>query len=202
MKSSDKGRNNNLFQLILKLTEHNLKIQEIKGNIFMLFKLLRSIAIAILVVSIAAISVQAQKQSKSEKDELALTALIKQMTEAQSKFDSAVLEKIYASDYVEVSPIGEVDPREKAIGFYKPQPNAPSNERPLVTTHEFQIRSYGNFAVVIARFTFTGQEGSEAAKRAAISFRATLACRKENGVWKIVSVQTTGIRPSRPQQAK
>lgn len=168
----------------------------------MSFKLLRNIAFAILVVSIAAISVQAQKQSKSEKDEQTLTALVKQMTEAQSKFDSAALEKIYASDYVEVSPIGEVDLRAKAIGFYKPQPNALNNEIPLVTTDEFQIRSYGNFAVVIVRFTFTGQEGSEAAKRPPISFRATLACRKENGVWKIASVQATGIRPPRPQQAK
>ena len=165
-------------------------------------KLLVQITGLILALAIFVFSVQAQNQSKQNKDERNLTALVKQMAEAQSKFDTATLEKIYASDYIEVSPIGEVDPRAKAINFYKPAVKAnSSNASPTVTTDEFTIRTYGNFAIVIARFAFA-QAGIEPSPRPPVSFRATLTCRKEKGAWKIASVQVTGIRPPRPQPTK
>lgn len=165
-------------------------------------KLLSRGIASMLTLLVVVVSIEAQSQSKQSKTERDLTALVKQMAEAQSKFDFATLEKIYASDYIEVSPIGEVDPRERAIGFYKPEANANrSGTNPTVTTDEFQIRSYGDFAIVIARFTFA-QTGNEISARPLISFRATVACRKEKGAWKIASVQTTGIRLPRPQQAK
>ena len=168
----------------------------------MKIKFFGRIAAVVVAVVIIASSVSAQSNVKQSKDEQMLTALVKRMTEAQSKFDPTTLEKIYASDYIEVSPIGEVDPREKAIGFYKPQPDMPANAAPIVTTDEFQIRSYKDFALVIAKFTFTAQAGSEMAKRPPVSFRATVACRKEKGAWKIASVQATGIRPPLSPQAK
>lgn len=66
-----------------------------------------------------------------------------------------------------------------------------------VTTDEFLIRTYGNFAVVIARVTYA-PGGTAPATRPPFSVRATLVCRKEKGVWKIASTQYTGIRPPRP----
>lgn len=139
-----------------------------------------SLILALLVV---VISVGALNQSKQNKDEQALRALIKQMTAAQSRFDPATLEKIYASDYIEVSPIGDVDPREKAIGFYKPEANANKSEAsPAVAVDEYQLRSYGNFAIVIARFTFAQTENQTPA-RPPVGFRVTLTCRKEKGAW-------------------
>ena len=70
-----------------------------------------------------------------------------------------------------------------------------------VTTDEFSIRTYDNFAIVIARITFT-QTASEPSARPPFSLRVTLVCRKDKGTWKISSAQYTGIRPPRPQPAK
>ena len=163
-------------------------------------KSFRYIVTSIVAVLAVVLSVEAQHQPS--KDEQALTALVKQMTDAQSKFDPITLETIYASDFIEISPIGEVDPREKTIGFYRPEANPDRDKvKTTVTTDEFLIRTYGNFAVVIARITFA-QAGSEPSARPPFSVRATIVCRKESGAWKISSAQYTGIRPPRPQQAK
>lgn len=160
------------------------------------------IVAAIVAVLAVGLSVEAQNQPRPGKDEQALTALVRQMTDAQSKFDSITLERIYASDFIEISPIGEVDPREKTIGFYKPEANPDRDKaKPTLTTDEFLIRTYDNFAVVITRITFA-QAGNEPPARPPFSIRATLVCRKEKGAWKISSAQYTGIRPPRPQPAK
>jgi ketosteroid isomerase-like protein len=157
---------------------------------------------SVLVLLTIASSASAQSQPKQSKNHQALTALVKQMTEAQSKFDPATLEKIYAADFVEVSPIGEVDAREKTIGFYKPEANPDRDKmKATITTDEFSIRTYDNFAIVIARVTFA-QVGSETPARPPFSMRVTLLCRKEKGSWKINSAQYTGIRPPRPQPIK
>lgn len=159
-------------------------------------------AAAFLVLLIGAIGIQAQSKGKQNSDEQTLTNLVRQMTDAQSKFDPATLEKIYASDFIEISPIGEVDPREKAIGFYQPEANPDRDKAPpAVTTDEFLIRTYDNFAVVITRMTFA-PAGNGPSARPTFSMRATLVCRKEKGAWKISSAQYTGIRPPRPQPAK
>lgn len=160
------------------------------------------IAAAVLALMITVLPVEAQNQQRPSKDERALTALVRQMTDAQSKFDSTALDRIYTSDFIEISPIGEVDTREETIGFYKPEANPDrAKVSPIVTTDEFSVRTYDDFAVVIARITFT-QAGTEPSARPPFSIRATLVCRKEKGAWKIGSAQYTGIRPPRPQQAK
>lgn len=140
----------------------------------------------------------APQQPKQNKESQELTALVKRMTEAQSKFDPSTLDQIYTSDFIEISPVGEVDPREKTIGFYKPEANPQRDKMSVnVTTDEFLIRRYGNFAVVIARITYAPGESAPSA-RPPFSIRATLVCRKEKGVWKIASSQYTAIRPPRP----
>jgi uncharacterized protein (TIGR02246 family) len=154
------------------------------------------------VLLISTTAVRTQSKIKKSTDEQALVHLVKQMADAQAKFDSESLEKIYASDYIEISPIGEVDTREKAIGFYKLEAKADrSAASPTVSTDEFQVRQYGNIAIVIARFTFTAAE-NVTPSRPPIGFRLTLVCRKKKGAWKIASVQATGIRLPRSATGK
>lgn len=161
----------------------------------------RSISL-LLVILCGVGSATAQTKAKQNGDAQDLIALIKQAVDAQANFDAAVLEKLYASDYLEVSPVGEVDPREEAIGFYKAQTSIGGNQtKAVVAADEFSSRFYGNVAVVVSRLTFS-QEGTTTPQRPPISFRATYVCRKENGRWKISSLQVTGIRPPRPQQPK
>ena len=149
---------------------------------------------AFLVLLIVVADIPAQNRSNQNSDEQALSDLVRQMATAQTNFDPATLNKIYASDYIEVSPIGEVDAREKAIGFYKIEANSDGDKmKMVVTADEFSIRLYKDFAVVIARLTFA-QTGSATPARPPVSFRTTIVCRKEKGAWKIGSVQATGIR--------
>lgn len=126
------------------------------------------------------------------------------MIDAQINYDTATLSKIYASDYVEISPVGEYDPREKAIDFYKPEatPNRDKIKR-VVEADDFTIRNYGKFAVITARVTASRTVEGQPQQRPPVSFRTTFVCRKEKGDWKIASVQYTGMRPPvTPQGAK
>lgn len=140
-------------------------------------------------------SVSAFAQSK---DDEALKALVKEFTGAQQNYQPEVLDKILTTDYIEISPVGEFDPREKVLGFYKPELKPPADKMTATTdVSDFSIRNYGKFAIVIAAFNYTiMSEGKQLPPR---SIRATIVCRKEKNDWKIASAQYTGIRP--PQTA-
>ncbi|HEY0458375.1 MAG TPA: nuclear transport factor 2 family protein [Pyrinomonadaceae bacterium] len=135
-------------------------------------------------------SVSVSSQTKADD---ALKSLVKQFTEAQTAYDAVALDKILTADYIEISPAGEFDPREKVLGFYKPELKPPADKMTATTeTTDFSIRVYDKFAVVIARFNYTiVSEGKQLPPR---SIRATIVCRKEKTAWKIASAQYTGIR--------
>lgn len=132
-----------------------------------------------------------------------LKSLVREMLDAQIGYDIATLSKIYASDYVEISPIGEYDSREKAIGFYNPEatPNRDKIKR-VVEVGDFTVRDYGKFAVITACVTASRTVEGQQQQRPPVSFRTTFVCRKEKGDWKIASVQYTGMRPAMTQPAK
>ncbi|HEX9962206.1 MAG TPA: nuclear transport factor 2 family protein, partial [Pyrinomonadaceae bacterium] len=132
--------------------------------------------------------------AQTQKDEAKLTALVKQMTDAQMSYQPDALDKIFTADYIEISPVGEFDPRAKVLGFYKPEMKPDSSKMSAsVEATDFSIRNYDKFAIVIARLNFT--RTVEGRTLPPISLRATIVCRKEKGDWKIASVQYTGIRP-------
>jgi uncharacterized protein (TIGR02246 family) len=126
-------------------------------------------------------------------DEDALKALITKMAEAQAAYDPKSLEEVFAADFIEVSPVGEVDSREKVLGFYKPEAKPPADKMSLkIETGEFSIRTDGKYAIVIVRFDYQiTANGRPAPPR---SMRATFVCRKEKGRWKIASAQYTGMK--------
>jgi ketosteroid isomerase-like protein len=144
----------------------------------------------------AAVTVSAQTGSK---DDAALKSLVTQMADAQTSFDAAALDRILTADYIEISPAGEFDPREKVLGFYKPELKPPANVLPKVELSEFSIRTYGKFSIVIAKLTYaTTVDGKAMPPR---SMRATFVCRQEKNAWKIASAQYTGIRPPQPPKS-
>lgn len=129
----------------------------------------------------------------------ALESLIKQHVDAQTSFDRAKLDAITSADYIEISPAGEFDPKAKMLDFYKPEMK-PNGIEVSTRLNEFSTRAYDKFGVVIVRIDYAmTRNGSPLPPR---SMRATFACRKEKGVWKIVSAHYTGIRPSAPPPSK
>ena len=139
--------------------------------------------------------VQAQKQSK---DETAIRTAIEAMTAAQSAYDAAAMDRLFTSDFIEISPIGEFDPRAKVLTFYTPAEKEKSGGFDFAVAEEFRsIRVYGDTAVAIVELTFTmSKDGKAAPPR---KMMLTAVCRKERGTWKIASAQYTGIRPPAPK---
>jgi ketosteroid isomerase-like protein len=156
----------------------------------------------ILVIATAAFVSAAAAQPSGKNDE-ALSSLIKRMTDAQIAWDAAALDSVFTQDYIEISPLGEFDPREKVLGFYKPDLKPPAGTMPAsMDLSEFSIRDYGKFAVVIAKLSFAATvDGKPGPSR---SMRGTFVCRQEKGRWRIASAQYTGIRPAQgpPQKTQ
>jgi uncharacterized protein (TIGR02246 family) len=131
--------------------------------------------------------------SGQSKQAAALRSLVQKMADAQANYDPKTLDEVFASDYVEVSPVGEVDDRAKVIGFYKPESKPPADKMSLtIAAKDFSIRDYGKYAIVIVRFEYLIVSGGKPSPPRSI--RSTIVCRKEKDVWKIASAQYTGIR--------
>ena len=123
-----------------------------------------------------------------------LLALVQRHAQAQSSFDQAALKAVTAENYVEISPVGEVDGREKMLSFYAPEQKRPS---PEVQVDEPAVRLFGNTALISARLSYRlNQEG--VARNFAM--RAGYVARLVDKQWLLVSAQYTGIRP--PKTAK
>ena len=150
---------------------------------------MKNLIVLVVLLIATASPVFAQTNSKEDRE---LTELIEQLTDAQGSFDVATLDRIFTSDYIEISPAGEFDPRDKVLGFYKPEMKPPANALPKVELSEHSIRRNGNHAIVIVKITYT--MGTAPPR----SMRATFVCRKEKSSWKIASSQYTGIRPPQP----
>ena len=150
-------------------------------------------------VIIVLLSVSAFAQSKKDDDLIAIT---KRAAAAQESYDTATLEQIYASDYIEISPKGEIDVRDKAIGFYKVEDvEAARAKTPKYMLDEFQVRSYKDHAIIISRFSIGSKTDAER-KPTAVGL-VLYSLRKEKNVWKIYSAQFTPFPPPpRPQATK
>lgn len=149
---------------------------------------------------ILALSTAAFAQSNS-KNETAIKTVIAAMTKAQTEFDAKAMDGIFTTDFIEVSPAGEFDPRAKVLSFYSPEAKAKSGGVDVSIEPIYRsIRIYGNTAVVIAELVYSiNQQGKAMPAR---KMMMTAVGRKESGKWKLASVQYTGIRPTQPAAPK
>lgn len=135
--------------------------------------MIRSFVIAVALSS----AVPAIAAPAADKDP---AAVVDAFVAAQGAFDQATLAQLTAPDYVEISPLGEVDPRDKMLGFYAPDKKQPY---PPITASERDVRVTGDLALVTSRLAF----GERA-------LRAVFVLRRDAGKWLLVSAQFTPIR--------
>ncbi len=107
---------------------------------------------------------------------------------ATSGFDQALLQQILAPNYQEISPVGEVDARDKVISFY---PAAAKAKAPPVTPvlSELTSRVYGEALVISTgklTYSFAGTPHSR-------SMRVQFVSALQQNRWQLVSAQFTGI---------
>ncbi|HEX8404203.1 MAG TPA: nuclear transport factor 2 family protein [Duganella sp.] len=121
-----------------------------------------------------------------------LVALINRHVEAQRAFDQPALRAITADNYIEISPLGEVDSREKMLSFYAADKR---REAPAIQIDEPSVRTFDQSATIIARLTYNiGTEG----QARSVAMRASYVARKLEGKWQLISSQYTPIRPPKP----
>jgi len=123
-----------------------------------------------------------------------LQAVVQALADAQRTFDQKAMDGLLADDYIEISPVGDVDTRAEVLGFYAPEARGKGPQPSSVVLDEPHIRVYGDHAVVIVRETINIE--ANGAKRA-VTMRVTAQLRKQAGAWRIASVQYTPIPPPR-----
>jgi len=139
----------------------------------------------------------ATAQAASSSAERAVVAVVQQLADAQRTFDQATLDRLLTADYVEVSPVGDVDERAKVIGFYSADAKAKSPEVSSIVIDQPTVRIDGTHAIVIVRQTTN--VGPAGASRAVV-MRVTAHLRRTGTEWRIASTHYTGIRQAaRPQ---
>lgn len=107
----------------------------------------------------------------------------------RNQFDQAAMIAMMAPEYQEVSPVGEVDSRERVIGFYAADKKSAA---PPMTITETVARPAGTIGVVTMRITYTmpGKDGQMQTR----AMRAGFVARRIKGDWQFVSLQFTPIR--------
>ncbi|MCL6713038.1 nuclear transport factor 2 family protein [Pseudomonas sp. R2.Fl] len=117
-----------------------------------------------------------------------LRAIAQSVLDAQIRFDVPALDKVLAADYVEVSPVGDVDSREEVLGFYAPQAReqmlSKGVEPVSATLGDPRIHIDGDHARLIALNTATLRiQGTEQQKQ----LRTVFEFRRDGGHWKLAS---------------
>ncbi|MYN18603.1 DUF4440 domain-containing protein [Rugamonas sp. FT107W] len=144
-----------------------------------------------LLATIALATAQLHAQEAAPQQQL--LKLVQAYTEAQRDFEPSKIDAIVTRDFYEVSPIGEVDPREKVLGFYLP---ANKREAPTMEVSEPSIQVFGNTGTILIKLSGTATVNAE---KRNFAFRAGYVAVNEGGKWKLASAQYTGIRPPKPQ---
>ncbi|MRV75399.1 DUF4440 domain-containing protein [Duganella sp. FT92W] len=125
-----------------------------------------------------------------------LADLVRAHAEAQRNFDQARLQALTTDDYIEVSPVGELDSREKMLTFYAPGQQRPA---PTVQVQDTVVRLMGphnDMALVVAKLVYTMEAEGQARS---FAMRASYVAQQKDHQWKLVSAHYTGIRP--PKQS-
>ena len=123
-----------------------------------------------------------------QSDEPAVHALVSSFLAAEKAYDAPALAKLISNDYVEVSPLGEVDAHDRFLGFYAPDKKI---DWPAMTVTDEQVRVYGDTAVDVLKTTYAMPQKDGTTHP--LEFRATYMARREGGVWKLIGAQFTRI---------
>lgn len=116
-------------------------------------------------------------------------AAARQYLAAEKTFDLAALKNAITADFVEISPRGEIDERDRVLSFYAPDKKVPT---PPAELGEFKTRQTGDTAVVSTTL-------SVALPGRSVTLTVGMTAIHTAGGWKLLSAQYT---PARPAAAK
>ena len=122
-------------------------------------------------------------------DAIRLALRAEDFVRMRDAFDQAAMIAMMAPDYQEVSPIGEVDPRERVIGFYAADKKVPA---PPMTITETNVHVSGGVGTVTMRIAYAvpGRDGQVQTR----ALRAGFVARRIGRDWRFAFAQFTPIR--------
>ena len=124
------------------------------------------------------------KTSKAE-----LIELERQLSEALSKQDAPVLDRLWADTLVFTFPDGKVSNKAERLAAQKPS----ADPTQFTSRNEdVKVQLYGNSAVVTVR---TRWEGKAAAQSFSTLFQATHVWLKQSGRWQLVAAHVSQVKP-------
>ncbi|MEN2749893.1 hypothetical protein, partial [Sphingomonas sp. T9W2] len=126
--------------------------------------------------------------STASAQNIEIQSLIDRFDAARIQYDPVTVTKTLGSDYEEISPVGEVDDREKVLGFYAPEVKRAA---PAMTSEPLVIRSRGELTIITTRKSFTIPGGPVR------SVRVRYVAEREAGKWLLVSAQYTPMPPAK-----
>ena len=150
-------------------------------------------SVALLALALMAGSGQARAADTATEQQLrdATQAVL----DAQRTFDPSALDALLAPDYLEISPVGDVDDRAEVLSFYNADAKAKATAGGMVPlsslASDTNVRIDGDHAIVIALDTVrikTGETEREVAMRLAFHFR------RIDGKWLLQTAQYTPQR--------
>jgi ketosteroid isomerase-like protein len=143
----------------------------------------RATLLALLLLAVVPLST-AQKQNVNARHrasiEEAIRKLDKDRIQAQIHADATALDRIYAADFIGVGPSGTVRTKPQVISDF----TSGGLKYQSITTHDVQVRVYGNAAVETGRSTMIGQD---AGKTVPTENRFTRVWIKQLGRWRLVA---------------
>ncbi len=111
---------------------------------------------------------------------------------AQRGFDAATLAALTDPDFVEISPVGEVDLRAKMLSFYTPDKKRTA---PPMRYEQVHAWKNGPSGTIIGKVIYTMT--SPAGEMRTSELTATFQLHRSKGKWKLVAAQYTPVRASR-----
>ena len=160
-------------------------------------KISHCLAFALVATPLLATTTHAAPQATASAD-AALLKLVQDFVEAQRQFDQTRLGELTAPDFIEISPVGEVDRRADFLAFYAADKK---NAAPVMTVTDTIVRDYGNAASIIAKLSFKLPPAPDGATRS-IAIRVSYLAIRSGNDWKLASAQYTPERPRAPAPPK
>jgi ketosteroid isomerase-like protein len=114
-------------------------------------------------------------------------AVERQWTAAHLHGDVAAIERIMAEEYIRIQPDGSVAGKAAVLAAYQPDRRHWDHAQ----GDEYDVRIYGNTALVVGRWTARGVNNGQAFDYAA---RFLSVYVRRNGDWQMVAEQSTEIR--------
>lgn len=137
---------------------------------------------------------QTVKMSKTEQD---IANLVGEYGTAIVKRDTATIECLFADDFMNISPNGEMTSKSQVVANYKKPLPPTAGKLEAFESSDSKLRVYGDTAVMTFRLTVRGQNNKGEAVSQDLGMW-TVVVAKIKGQWQIVSTQGTPIPPPKP----